>query len=456
MNEQVPVLISGGRVVEPSRGLDAVADVLLAGGVVVKIDEKIAAPRGAEVVDAEGLVVAPGFVDLHVHFREPGYEHKETIATGSAAAAAGGYTTVCAMANTDPVVDDAPTASFVVRKARETGRVRVLPIGALSKGLKGQELAEIGSMKAEGIVAISDDGKPVAHGGLMRRALEYASMFSLPVVVHEEDPSLVMGGVVHEGWVSTRLGLPPWPSVGESAMAWRDVLLAEMTGARLHVAHVSTREALSAVRHARAIGAKVTCEVTPHHLTLTDEDVARSSYDTRFKMNPPLRSEDERLGLVEGILDGTIDCVATDHAPHHADEKALEFADAPFGIIGLETALSVMVDAFVSTRMLSLTRLVELMSTAPARVFGLPAGTLAEGAAADVVLFSASRTTVVGADGFFSRSVNSPWTGRTLKGRVERTYCGGREVYRHGGGGASGVVAGPARPRSDGEPARSR
>ena len=431
MNE-APVLISGGRLVDPSRGIDAVADILLSGGVVAKVDERIAAPKGAEVVDAEGLVVAPGFVDLHVHFREPGFEHKETIATGSAAAAAGGYTTVCAMANTDPVVDDAPTAAFVVRKARETARVRVLPIGAVTRGLKGLELAEIGSMKAEGIVAVSDDGRPVAHGGLMRRALEYASMFSLPVVVHEEDPTLVLGGVVHEGWVSTRLGLSPWPSVGESSMAWRDVLLAEMTGARLHVAHVSTRETLAAVRHARANGAKVTCEVTPHHLTLTDEDVARSGYDTRFKMNPPLRSEDERLGLVEGLLDGTIDCIATDHAPHHADEKALEFADAPFGITGLETALPVLVDAFVSTRILTVARLVELMSWAPARLFGLSAGTLAEGAPADLVLFSTSRTTVVGADGFFSRSSNSPWTGRTLKGRVERTFFAGREVFRHG------------------------
>lgn len=431
MND-APVLVTGGRVVDPSRGIDAVADVLLRDGVVAKVDERIAPPKGAEVFDAEGLVVAPGLVDLHVHFREPGFEHKETIATGSTAAAAGGFTTVCAMANTDPVVDDGPAAAFAVRRARETARVRVLPLGAVTKGLKGQELAEIGTMRGEGIVAVSDDGKPIVHGGLMRRALEYAAMFSLPVVVHEEDPALVLGGVAHEGWVSTRLGLAPWPAVGESSMVWRDVLLAGLTGGRLHVAHVSTRETVEAVRQARARGFRVSCEVTPHHLTLTDDDLARSGFDTRFKMNPPLRSEAERRALVDSLLDGTIDCVATDHAPHHADEKALEFADAPFGITGLETALPVMIDAFVATNALEVPRLVELMSAAPARLFSLPYGTLAEGASGDVVVFSTSRTTTAGEGGWYSRSWNSPWTGRTLKGRVERTYFAGREVYRHG------------------------
>ena len=426
---EAAVLLKGGRVIDPSRGLDRTLDVLLRDGVVAKVDERIAAPKGAGVVDAAGLVVAPGFVDLHTHLREPGFEHKETIASGTKAAAGGGFTSVCAMANTDPVADNAPAVSFLVRRIRETALVRVYPIGALSKGLKGEELAEIGSMKAEGIVAISDDGKPVAHGSLMRRALEYASMFDLPAVVHEEDPTLAPGGVMNEGWVSTRLGLQGWPNVAESSMVARDVQLAAMTKARLHVAHVSTRESLEVIRRARKAGVRISCEVTPHHLTLTDEEVARSGYDTRFKMNPPLRAEADRAALVEALLDGTIDAVATDHAPHHEDEKALEFADAPFGVIGLETALPVLIDALVAPKLMPLSRLVEALSTAPARLFGLPGGTLAEGAAADVVVFSTTRSTHVTPDGFLSKSRNSPWVARTLKGRVERTFVAGREVY---------------------------
>jgi dihydroorotase len=428
-----PLLLRGGRVVDPSRNLDQTLDVLLKDGVVAKVDERIA-PRGAEVVEAAGLVVAPGFVDLHTHLREPGFEHKETIATGTRAAAAGGFTTVCAMANTDPVTDDAPAAAFVVRRARETGVVRVFPVGAVSKGLKGEELAEIGSMKAEGIVAISDDGKPIANGNLMRRALEYASMFDLPVVVHEEDPSIVGAGVMNEGWSSTRLGLAGWPNVGESAMVARDVQLATLTGGRLHVAHVSTRESLEAIRAARRARTAVTCEVTPHHLLLTDEDVARSGYDTRFKMNPPLRAEADRAALVAALVEGTIDCVATDHAPHHEDEKNVEFADAPFGVVGLETALPALVDGLLIPRAITLVRLVEVLSTAPARAFGLPYGTLAEGAPADVVLFSTTKSTPVTPDGFQSRSKNSPWLARTLKGRVERTWVSGREVYTRSAG----------------------
>jgi dihydroorotase len=427
------ILLRGGRVVDPSRNLDQTLDVLLKDGVVAKVDEKIAA-KGAEVVEAAGFVVAPGFVDLHTHLREPGFEYKETIATGTRAAAAGGFTTVCAMANTDPVTDDAPAVAFVVRRARETAAVRVFPIGAVSKGLKGLELAEIGSMKAEGIVAISDDGKPIANGNLMRRALEYASMFGLPVVVHEEEPSLVGAGVMNEGWASTRLGLAGWPNVGESAMVARDVQLAALTLARLHVAHVSTRESLEAIRAARKAGVPVTCEATPHHLLLTDEDVARSGYDTRFKMNPPLRAEADRAALVAALVEGTVDCVATDHAPHHEDEKNVEFADAPFGVTGLETALPALVDGLLAPRAITLLRLVEVLSTAPARVFGLPYGTLAEGAAADVVLFSTSKSTAVTPDGFQSRSKNSPWLARTLKGRIEKTWVAGREVFSRGSG----------------------
>ncbi len=421
-------LLRGGRVVDPSRNLDQTLDVLLKDGVVAKVDEKIGA-KGAEVVDAAGFVVAPGFVDLHTHLREPGFEYKETIATGTRAAAAGGFTTICAMANTKPVADDAPTVAFVVRRARETGAVRVYPIGAVSKGLMGEELAEIGSMKAEGIVAVSDDGRPIANGNLMRRALEYASMFDLPVVVHEEDPSIVGPGVMNEGWASTRLGLAGWPNVGESAMVARDVQLAALTGARLHVAHVSTRESLDAIRAARRLGVSVTCEVAPHHLLLTDEDVVRSGYDTRFKMNPPLRAEADRAALVAALVEGTIDCVATDHAPHHEDEKNVEFADAPFGVIGLETALPALVDGLLVPRTITLLRLVEVLATAPARAFSLPGGTLADGAPADVVMFSTTKATHVTPDGFQSRSKNSPWLARTLKGRVEKTWVSGREVF---------------------------
>ncbi|MCC6130501.1 MAG: dihydroorotase [Acidobacteria bacterium] len=400
-------------------------------GVIARVGERIAAPKGADVFYAEGLVVAPGFVDLHVHFREPGFEHKETIATGTASAAAGGYTTVCCMANTDPVIDDAPAVAFLVRRIRETAKIRVLPIGAVTKNLEGKELSEIGLMKAEGIVAISDDGKPVSNGQLMRRAMEYASMFSLPVVVHAEDPHLAQGGAMNEGLVSTRLGLPGMPNAAESAMVARDLQIAALTGTPLHFAHVSTKESLALIRQARASGVKVTCEATPHHLTLTDDAVSRSRYDTNYKMNPPLRTEEDRQALVDALNDGTIDAIATDHAPHHPDEKALEFADAPFGIIGLETALPVLVDAFLPAKVLSVSRLVELLSTSPCRAFGLQGGTLAEGVSADVVVFSTENKTTFTAEALESRSRNTPWLGRTLRGRVERTYFGGREVYRY-------------------------
>lgn len=423
------VLLRGGRVVDPSRNLDQTLDVLLKDGVIAKVDEKIAA-KGAEVVEAAGFVVAPGFVDLHTHLREPGFEYKETIASGTRAAAAGGFTTVCAMANTDPVPDDAPTVAFIVRRARETGVVRVFPIGAVSKGLKGVELSEIGSMKAEGIVAISDDGKPIANGNLMRRALEYASMFSLPVVVHEEDPSIVGAGVMNEGWASTRLGLAGWPNVGESAMVARDVQLAALTGARLHIAHVSTRESLEAIRAARRLGVPVTCEVTPHHLLLTDEDVARSGYDTRFKMNPPLRSEADRLAVIAGLQDGTIDCIATDHAPHTVDDKKVEYDQAANGILGLETAVALCLDRLVGAGLVDLPQLVALLSANPARVLGLPGGTLAPGSPADLTVLDLARKRQVDPGRFESRSRNTPFAGWILKGWPVMTIVAGRVAWK--------------------------
>jgi dihydroorotase len=426
----VALLLRGGRVVDPSQDLDRVCDVLIRDGVIVEIGEDLAMEKGI-VVECAEKVVLPGLVDVHTHLREPGYEYKEDIESGTRAAAHGGFTAVCAMPNTNPVCDEGSAVRFVLERAAERGKVRVHPIGALTVGLKGESIAEIGDMVAAGAVAFSDDGKGVQDAGMMRRVMDYAKAFGTTVVAHCEEESLVGRGVVNEGVVSTRLGLPGWPSAGEDVAVARDIALAELTGCRLHLAHVSTAASLQAVREAKARGVSVTCEVTPHHLFL-DEDALGSDYDTRFKMNPPLRSEADRQALLSALVDGTIDCVATDHAPHHADEKALEFADAPFGITGLETALSVLVDALLVPRVIGLSRLVELLSTAPARAFSLAGGTLAEGAAADVVLFSTTKSTTVTREGFQSRSANSPWIGRTLKGRVERTWVAGHQVYHRG------------------------
>jgi dihydroorotase len=425
-------LLKGGRVIDPANGIDGAFDILIEDGKIARVERNLPVPGGdVQVVEvASGLVVCPGLIDMHVHLREPGQEHKETIATGTKSAVAGGFTAVACMPNTSPINDSAATTELILKKAAEAGLARVYPIGAVSRGSNGEYLADIAELHAAGCAAISDDGRPVATALLMRRALEYASMFSLPVIAHEEDPTLVAGGVMNEGWVATRLGLAGWPAVAEASLVARDALLAEMTRARLHVAHVSTRESLDLLRRAKQAGCPVTCEATPHHLTLTDVEVARSGYDTRFKMNPPLRSERDREALVDALVDGTLDAIATDHAPHHRDEKALEFADAPFGVTGLETALAVLIDALVAPKLVSLGRLVEALTIGPARALGLAAGTLREGAPADVVLFSTTRTTTVEASRFASRSHNSPWLGRTLKGRVERTFVAGREVFR--------------------------
>lgn len=424
------LLIRGGRVVDPARGVDAVLDVLVEDGVIVKVGERLAPGRFAETLDAEGLVVAPGFVDLHAHLREPGREHEETIASGTRAAAAGGFTTVCALPDTDPVVDDAAAAAFVVRRIRETAVVRVHPYGALSRGRKGVELAEIGSMKHEGIVALSDSPRAVANGNLVRRALEYASMFDLPVVVHAEDSALLAGGVFHEGWQATRLGLAGMPAVAETSAIFRDGSLSALTRARLHVAQVSARASVATLRSFKAAGAPVSASVTPHHLVLTDEDAVRSAYDTRFKMSPPLREAADRETLIEGLLDGTIDAISTGHTPNHEDELALEFADAPFGAIGFETALPVLLDALVATGRVPLVRLVDALSAAPARLLGLPGGTLAEGAPADLVLFSTSAPTVFVPDQILSKCRNTPFLGKTFQGAVVVTFVGGRQVFR--------------------------
>ena len=423
------LLIKHARVIDPSQRLDEGLDVLVVDGRIARLAERIE-ERGAEVIDAAGLMATPGFIDVHTHLREPGFEYKETIASGAAAALAGGFTAVCCMPNTQPVNDSAAVTEFIRKRAEEAGAARVYPIGAISKGQAGEELSEMGEMVRAGAVAVSDDGRPVRHAYLMRRALEYSLLFGIPVVDHCEDPTLVAGGVMHEGAVSTRLGLRGIPAAAEEVVVARDVILAGLTGARLHLAHLSTRQSLEWVRRAKSQGLAVSCEVTPHHLALTDTAVLESSYDTNFKMNPPLRSAEHVAALLEGVLDGTVDCLATDHAPHHADEKALEFDLAPFGVVGLETAVPVTYDLLVRQHKLPLTRFVALWSTNPARLFSLPGGTLKVGSVADMTLLDTEARLPVNPDKFLSKSRNTPFTGRRLRGWPVATILGGKVVWR--------------------------
>ncbi len=388
-----------------------------------------ARPEGAEVFDATGLVVAPGFIDLHTHLREPGQEYKETIATGAAAAAAGGFTSVCAMPNTDPVNDNPAVTSFIIEQAAQARLANVFPVGAITKGSKGAELAEMGEMKRAGIVAVTDDGRSVPSPGMMRRAMEYARGFDLAVMDHCEDRSLAAGGVMHEGGWSLRLGLRGAPALAEESDAMRDCALAELTGARLHLAHVSTRGALEAIRRAKGRGLQVTCEVAPHHFVLTDEAV--KDYDTNTKMNPPLRSREHVEALLEALRDGTIDAIATDHAPHHADEKALEFDHAPFGITGLETAVGLALDRLVHEGVVGLERLVELFSVNPARIFNLEGrGTLRAGAWGDVTILDPELRWTFQASRSKSRSRNTPFDGWTLHGAPVAALVAGRVIHR--------------------------
>jgi dihydroorotase len=423
------LLIKHGRVVDPSQRLDEGLNVLIVDGKVARIAERIE-DKEADIFDATGLVIAPGFVDVHVHLREPGFEYKETIATGTAAAVAGGFTSVCCMPNTQPVNDNAAVTEFIRARAAEAGLAHVYPIGAVSKGLQGEELAEMGEMARAGAVAFSDDGKPVHNSYLMRRALEYAQLFDVPVVNHCEDPNLAAKGVMHEGAVATRLGLRGVPAVAEEVMAARDVVLAELTGGRVHIAHVSTRGALERVRDGKARGVAVTCEVTPHHLALTDQAVADSEYDTDTKVNPPLRSGDHVEALIQGVLDGTVDCLATDHAPHHADEKVLEYDLAPFGVVGLETAIPVTYDLLVRRRKLPLRLFIALWSSNPARLFRLPGGSLKVGSPADITVLDLDARATVNPDRFRSLSRNTPFAGQRLKGWPAATLVGGKVLWR--------------------------
>ena len=421
------ILLKGGRVIDPASQRDEIADLLIEDGRIAGVG-KIESAEDAEVVDASRKVVAPGLIDIHVHLREPGQEHVETIASGARAAAAGGFTAVCAMPNTDPVTDNQAAVGFIVKQAQDAQAARVYPIGAISLGQNGKQLAEFGEMVGAGAVAVSDDGKPVTSSHLMRTALEYAQTFGIPVADHCEEHTLAAGGVMHEGIVATRLGLRGIPAAAEEIMVARDILLAELTGAQVHLCHMSTRGSVALIRWAKDRGIKVTAEATPHHFTLTH--TACEGYNTNAKMNPPLREPEDVEAIRQGLKDGTLDAIASDHAPHHYDAKERDFDDAPNGIVGLETAFGLGVTELVRRNTLTLSQLIERMSAEPARVFRLPGGTLKRGAPADVVLLDPEAHWVVDPSHFRSKSRNSPFVGRQLVGRVERTLVGGVTVFK--------------------------
>ena len=426
-----PLLLQGGRVIDPSRDFDRTTDVLVQDGKIAALDAALGSPDGVDVRDVRGKVVAPGLVDVHVHLREPGNEDVETIASGTRAAVAGGFTAVCAMPNTDPVTDNQAAVGFIVRQAARAGLARVFPIGAISVGQRGEHLSEFGEMVAAGAVAVSDDGKPVVSSHLMRTALEYARTFGVPVADHCEEPALATGGVMHEGLVSTRLGLKGIPAAAEEIMVGRDILLAELTGGHVHLCHMSTRGSVELIRRAKEQGLRVTAEVTPHHLTLTDH--ACEGYDTHAKMNPPLREAADVAALRAALQQGVIDCIASDHAPHAYDAKEAAFDDAPFGIVGLETAFALAYTELVLGGVLTLPELIARMSTAAAAAFRLPGGSLAPGAPADLVVLDVTARWTVDPAHFHSKSRNTPFAGRTLTGRPVLTLVGGALVHEVSG-----------------------
>jgi dihydroorotase len=421
------LLIKNGRVIDPASGFDAIADLALENGRIATMGANLDFAN-AEVYDGSGLVVAPGFIDIHVHLREPGIEHAETIETGARAAAAGGFTSICCMPNTVPVNDNATVTSYIVDKARKFAVTNVFPIGAITKDSAGEELAAIGSMKNAGIVAISDDGRPVMNARVMRRAMEFARSLDLPVIDHCEDLNLSAGGDMHEGLTSTRLGLRGIPASSEDVMVARDILLAKSTGARFHVAHLSSANSVAMVAHAKKLGLPVTCEATPHHFAITDADVA--SYDSNYKMKPPLRSGCDVEAVIEGIVSGAVDAIATDHAPHPGSEKMQEFEKCPFGILGLETALGLSLEKLVHTGRISLGAMVALFTTGPEHVLRLDRGTLAVGAPADVTIFSTDLEWTYDVNQSFSKSRNSPFSGHTFRGGPVATIVSGNIVWR--------------------------
>jgi dihydroorotase len=426
MSARKTLILKGGRVIDPANGVDGLHDVVIVDGRVERVAAPGPAPKGAEVIDVTGKVVCPGFIDIHVHLREPGFEYKETVATGTRAAAAGGFTAVACMANTHPVNDNGSITDYILAKARSVGVVRVYPIGAVTRGLEGKELAELAELAEAGCVAFSDDGKCVMNANLYRRAMEYTLPFGAPVISHAEDCHLAHGAAMHEGVVSTELGIAGAPAAAEDVMVARDILLAELTGAHVHIAHVSTAGAVRLVREGKARGVRVTAEVTPHHLVLTDDAVR--SFDPNTKMNPPLRSKRDVEALLEGLADGTIDCIATDHAPHATSEKEGEFDHAAFGIVGLETAVSVLLDRVVRTGALPLPMLVARLTADPARLLDLPGGSLTPGAAADVTVLDLDARITVDPKHFRSRSRNTPFAGWELTGAPVMTIVGGTVV----------------------------
>jgi dihydroorotase len=422
------LLVKNGRVIDPARNTDATLDVLLDGERIAEVAPagKIPSTNGFEVFDAGGLVVAPGFIDLHAHLREPGQESSETIETGTKTAARGGFTAVCCMPNTRPVNDSASVTRFILDRAKACASVHVWPIGAASVGSKGEAIAEIAAMKQAGVVAVSDDGKPIATAKLARQVMDYCCSLDIPVIEHAEDLSLAAGAVMREGVTSSRLGLAGMPAAAESVCVARDVQLVELTGARLHIAHLSAKGSLEQVRSAKQRGLRVSCEVTPHHFTLIDEDV---QYDSRYKMNPPLAAREDREALLAGLADGTVDAIATDHAPHEPALKDVEFDRAPFGITGFETALSLALEQLVHTRRITLMRMVELFTTGPARVLGLERS-VADGQPADLTIFSLDRQWTFRAAESASKSRNSPFDGHSFTGGPVATVVGGRFVHR--------------------------
>ena len=427
------LLISGGRVIDPSRNYDQDADLLISEGIIEAVGKGLKTPPETEIIDAGGLVVSPGLIDMHVHLRDPGYEYKEDIFSGARAAAAGGFTAVAAMANTSPVADDLSVIGYIRERARHAA-VRIYPFGALTRGLEGKELAELGRMQAGGAVAFSDDGRPVVSGLLMRNALQYAKGIDALIIVHEEDSNLAAGGMMHEGSVSSVLGLRGIPAAAEEVLLARDLLLLKQSGGRMHIAHISTAGSVEMVRRAKAEGLTVTAEVTPHHLLLTERAVKNLGYSTNTKVNPPLRPESDRQALWAGLIDGTIDAIASDHAPHHPDDKDVEYDFAPFGIAGLETTLSLLLDELSAGRIkkLTLPLLLEKLSTAPARILRVSGGDLQPGSPADLTLIDPKQGFSVNPDTWYSKARNTPFAGRRLTGAAAYTIVGGQVVMKRG------------------------